>query len=92
MVPLEADLDEWEYKYDGGASVDVARVQLFFDFTLQPRSEDVGLETMVIRAAFVQHLSAFADANNKPLFRRKQAGARRECTISKSVSFVNCNF
>ena len=90
MVPLEADLEEWEYKYDGGASVDVARVQLFFEFTLQPGSEDTGLEPVVTRAVFVQHLSAFADALNKPLFRQKQAGARRECTIAKSVCFLHC--
>ncbi len=57
MVPLKMDCDKWEYKY-WAAFVDVAQVQLFFDFTLQPTSKEAGLEPVVTCAAFVVNCTA----------------------------------
>ena len=37
-------------------------------------------------------VSAFADAHNKPLFSQKQAGARRECTITTICVFCELYF
>ena len=75
LIPAEVSPDDFVYNGDPG-TVDVARVQLFFEFTIIPYKpaegeevpEDAPSEPDTIEAAFVSYISPFAESRNAPLF------------------------
>lgn len=74
-------MDEFEYPGAKRNPVDVARIQLLFEFTISPYkdpSSDEPREPEMYRAAFVQYISPFADELGKPLYRHDGRGGNKK--------------
>ena len=81
-------------------TLDVGRVQLFFEFTLLPYHPPDGdgmevdnrqkLDPATVRAAMVQYLSPFADSRDKPLWYKDNLG-RKQCeSLLSKFAFRIC--
>ena len=79
MIPAATEISEFKYDRDKQDSIEAARVELFFEFTIVPSQEleESDLEPEIVRAAFVKYISPFADALGKPLTRATDEGPRK---------------
>ena len=69
LIPAAVGISAFKYDRMNPDSIEAARVELFFEFTMVP-SEDLGesnLQPEKVRAAFIKYISPFADALGKPL-------------------------
>jgi hypothetical protein len=74
LIPSEVTGDEFQYN----GTVEAAKIQLLFEFTLVPHPSLVDEEPQQVDCAFVQYLAPFADSVNKPLFKHDGDGRHKE--------------
>ena len=69
LIPASVAIAEFKYDKIKQDTIEAARVELFFEFTLVPSPdlEDSDLQPEKVRAAYVKYISPFADALGKPL-------------------------
>jgi hypothetical protein len=83
LIPAAVKISEFKYDRAKPDSIEAARVELFFEFTIIPSEEleESDLQPEIVRAAYVKYISPFADALGKPL--TKAADGPREGTIDE---------
>jgi hypothetical protein len=87
LIPSETDFDDFKYPCSFGDQIEVARLQLLFDFTILPDPQANGMEADLVQAAFVQRLAPFADDRGFPLYEHDGRGNNKQCK-SASLGFV----
>ena len=73
IINAGTDYEDFEYPTRRKNPLDVAKVQLFFEFQLVPHENSEAAATgqdTTARAAFVQYYLPFADDRNRPLYRK----------------------
>jgi hypothetical protein len=79
VIPSGVMAEDFRYPGDDRNSIEVARLQLLFDFVLVPDpSIQEEVENELVEAAFVQNLAAFADERGAPLYRHDGTGRQRQ--------------
>ena len=81
LMPTSLGYDEFEYPSDARNPVEIARLQLLFDFTITPAPGIPDLQMETVEAAFVQRLAPFADERGYPLFQVDDRTKRRICKL-----------
>lgn len=79
LIPAATEISEFKYDRAHQDSIEAARVELLFEFTIvpSPELEESDLEPEIVRAAFVKYISPFADSLGKPLTRATEEGPRK---------------
>lgn len=73
IINAGTDYDNFEYPTLRKNPLDIAKVQLFFEFQLVPHENSEAAKTggdTTARVAFVQYYLPFADDRNRPLQRK----------------------
>ena len=78
LVPSETDYADFKYPCPSENPLEIARLQLLFEFTMLPDPEAVADSADVVQAAFVQRFAPFADERGFPLFRHDGSGSRKQ--------------
>ena len=88
LVPAELGLDDFIYSDSRSNPVDIARLQLMFDFTILPDPTLAEMEPEPVEAVFVQRLAPFADSRGAPLYHHDGKGKDREGKMAKHVLII----
>jgi hypothetical protein len=78
MIPVDVNLADFKYPGDVRNPIQVGRLELLFEFTLDPDPAAGGVtESERVEAAFIHVFEPFADERGAPLYRHDGTGRDR---------------